>query len=44
MTKFFLGETILRQTDNLSKALQNPVFSAAEGQEMENAVVETLKS
>ena len=49
MTRFpfyfgiFLAELILRQTDNLSKVLQSPDISAAEGQNAASVVVETLK-
>ena len=39
-----LGENILRQTDILSKALQNPELSAVEGQELATSVVSLLES
>ena len=38
-----LGKTILKQTDNLSKSLQSPTLSAAEGQEIAQDVVMTLE-
>ena len=38
-----LGEMILRHTDNLSKALQAKVISAAEGQQTADMVVQTLQ-
>lgn len=38
-----LGETILRNTDNLSKTLQHRVFSASEGQEVAQMIVKTLE-
>ena len=38
-----LGEMILRHTDNLSRALQAKVISAAEGQQTANMVVQTLQ-
>jgi len=38
-----LGEMILRHTDNLSKALQAKVISAAEGQKTADMVVQTLQ-
>ena len=38
-----LGKIILKQTDNLSKTLQNPDLSAAEGQEIAEDVVMTLE-
>ena len=37
-----LGERLLKQTDNLSKALQNSTISAAQGQALAHAVVKTL--
>ena len=39
-----LGETILRNADNLSKTLQHRVFSASEGQEVARMTVKTLES
>jgi len=39
-----LGETILRQTDNLSKALQATEISAAEGQHLANLTIEALNN
>ena len=38
-----LGKTILKQTDNLSKSLQIPTLSAAEGQEIAQDVIVTLE-
>lgn len=38
-----LGELLLRQTDNLSKALQDPRLSAAEGQVLAENVIETIR-
>ena len=38
-----LGQVILTQTDNLSKALQNKDLSAVEGQELASYVLETLQ-
>ena len=38
-----LGEMILRHTDNLSRALQDKVISAAEGQQTANMVIQTLQ-
>ncbi len=38
----FVGELVLRHTDNLSKTLQNQECSAAEGQKLADMVVETL--
>jgi len=38
-----LGETILRNTDNLSKTLQHQHLSAAEGQRVASLTVETLE-
>ena len=38
-----LGKIILKQTDNLSKTLQNPHLSAAEGQEIAEDVIITLE-
>ena len=40
----FLGEMILRHTDNLSKTLQNQSCSAAEGQLIADMVVRTLST
>ena len=37
-----LGKAILKQTDNLSKTLQNPSISATQGQEIAHLVIETL--
>ena len=37
-----LGKMILKQTDNLSKTLQNPSISAAQGQEIARLVIEML--
>ena len=37
-----LGKLILKQTDNLSRTLQNPALSAAQGQEVAKMVVDTL--
>ena len=38
-----LGKIILKQTDNLSKSLQSPTLSAAEGQEIAQDVIMTLE-
>ena len=38
-----LGGCLLRQTDNLSKTLQDPRLSAAEGQAVAAKVLETLR-
>ena len=38
-----LGETILRQTDNLYKTLQNKSISASEGAELARSVLQQLK-
>ena len=38
-----LGECLIRQTDNLSKTLQDPRLSAAEGQAIAANVIETLR-
>ena len=38
----FLGILLLRQTDNLSKALQDPRMSAAKGNEIAQEVIKTL--
>ena len=38
-----LGEMILCHTDNLSKALQTKVYSAAEGQQTAAMVIRTLQ-
>ena len=38
-----LGKIILKQTDNLSKSLQSPTLSAAEGQEIAQDVILTLE-
>ena len=38
----YLGELVLRHTDNLSKALQDKTLSAAEGQQIAAMVVRTL--
>ena len=40
----FLGELILRHTDNLSKALQHKSLSAAEGQHLARLTLEVLRS
>ena len=37
-----LGKIILKQTDNLSKTLQNPSISPAQGQEIAHLVIETF--
>ena len=37
-----LGKIILKKTDNLSKTLQNPSMSAAQGQKIAHLVIETL--
>ena len=37
-----LKEIILKQADNLSKTLQNPSISTAQGQEITHLVIETL--
>ena len=37
-----LGKKILKQTDNLSKTLQNLSISTAQGQEIAYLVIETL--
>lgn len=37
-----LGESLLRQTDNLSKSLQQTLISAAEGQVLAHLVAETI--
>jgi len=39
-----LGECILRNIDNLSKALQNPEMSAAEAQHIVKLTTSTLQS
>ena len=39
-----LGECLLRHSDNLSKALQSPTVSAAEGQKMASFTVNTLQT
>lgn len=39
-----LGECLSRHSDNLSKALQSPTISAAEGQKMAKLTVETLET
>ena len=39
-----LGELLLRHSDNLSKTLQSPHMSAAEGQKVAAMTVKTLKS
>lgn len=39
-----LGECLLRHSDNLSKALQSPNVSAAEGQKMATLTVKTLET
>ena len=50
MTKFnflfgtFLGEMLLRHSDNLSKTLQKKSISAAEGQQVGRMVIDTLQS
>ena len=38
----YLGKITLKQTNNLSKSLQNPSISAAQGQEIPHPVIETL--
>ena len=38
-----LGELLLRHSDNLSKSLQSPHMSAAEGQKVAAMTVKTLK-
>ena len=40
----FLGELILRHTDNLSKSLQHKALSAAEGQHLARLTLEVLQS
>ena len=40
----YLGEMVLRHTDNLSKTLQKKELSAAEGQQVSNLVKVTLQS
>ena len=40
----FLGELILRHTDNLSKTLQHKSLSAAEGQHLATLTLEVLRS
>ena len=40
----FLGELILRRTDNLSKTLQHKTLSAAEGQHLARLTLEVLRS
>ena len=37
-----LGERLLKQTDNLSRALQNSTISAAQGQQLAHDVVKTI--
>ena len=39
-----LGELILRHTDNLSRTLQHKSLSAAEGQEIAQMTIQTIKS
>ncbi len=38
-----LGELILRHTDNLSRTLQHKTLSSAEGQQVAQMTLETLK-
>ena len=38
-----LGKTLLKQTDNLSRTLQNPTLSAAEEQEIAQDVIMTME-
>ncbi len=40
----FLGEMIMRHTDNLSKTLQHKSLSAAEGQHLAKLTLEVLQS
>ena len=37
-----LGERLLKQTDNLSRELQNSTISAAQGQQLAHDVVKTI--
>ena len=39
-----LGELLLRDSDNLSKTLQSPHMSAAEGQKIAKMTIHTLES
>ena len=39
-----LGEMVLRHTDNLSRTLQDKALSAAEGQQVADMVVRTLRN
>ena len=43
LSGYLLGKIILKQTDNLSKSLQSPTLSAAEGQEIAQDVNMTLE-
>ena len=40
----FLGELLLKHTDNLSKTLQNPKLSSSEGQQVAALTSKTLNS